>query len=207
MALVVPVGGHPESWVARVHLASPFADGPLVIVDCSHPREKPLERWSESDDGPVDAALGGTLVLRGAHALPHETQRYIVAALRKETGLVVTVPDTLDALAAAGFIEKNLVDRVGPRQIELPGLANRAEDLGHLTDHQLERIATELGRERLGVSLEARQVISEYHWPGNETEFAAVLLRAAMVCESGDLDAELLESILGSTVVPPAVKR
>jgi len=205
MALIVSVGGQAMPWCAEAHLASPFSGGPLVFVDGAAPAEQTLARWSEEEHTPLEAAAGGTLVVRHAQALPLETQRYIASALPQTTGLMIVVSGPPDELCHGGWLEERLLDRVRSRVVRLPALAERAEDLRPLAIHMLARAAAQSGRDPVELSLEAQRVLNEYDWPGNETELEAVLLRAALLCEGPTLGADVLESLIGKTVIPPAV--
>jgi DNA-binding NtrC family response regulator len=205
LAFVAPVGVHAEPWCAEAHLASPFGDGPLVVIDGTVPEEQPLERWSDDEQAPLDMAAGGTLVVRHAQALPRDTQRYVASALPRSTGLIMVTSAPPAQLVEGGHLDEHLCDRVAGRVLHLPALRERAEDLRPLASYLLARASSEIGREALGLSLEAQRVINEHEWPGNETELEAVLLRAALLCDGPSLDAGLLESIIGQTVIPPAV--
>jgi hypothetical protein len=87
---------------------------------------------------PGRTARNGPRRADAAHALPAELQSYIGAALPENTrgvapteasqgtGIVVSVPATVDALVAAGQMSERFADRLGDRAVALPTLAARA---------------------------------------------------------------------------------
>lgn len=171
------------AWAALAHLASARRNGPLAIVDCVSPAEHDLDRWRDPESSPLTAAAGGSLVLIDAHALPPEVQGYLAAAAPEDTGLVVSVPATIDTLVASGKMSERLADRLGDRAVALPTLAARAEDLRALALEHLGRIGVRLGTKPLGLAPKALAMLLEHDWPGNDAEMYATLLKAALVTE------------------------
>jgi transcriptional regulator with AAA-type ATPase domain len=191
------------AWAALAHLSSPFRSGPLTVIDGTNPAEHDLSRWRDPDASPLRAALGGTLAIIDAHALPAELQSYIGAALleaaqaeaREGTGIVVSVPATVDALVAAGQMSEHFADRLGDRAVALPTLAARAEDLRALAIEHLGRIGVRLQSRPLGLNDRALVALLEHTWPGNDAELSATLLRAALVTEGDVIGVRELERI------------
>lgn len=173
------------AWAALAHLSSRRRTGPLTVVDGTSP-EHTLARWRDPDESPLAAAAGGTLVLVDAHALPAEAQSYVSTALPEDVGLIVSVPETVDALAASGRLSERLADKLGDRAVALPPLVSRPEDLRALSLEHLARIGVRLGRRPLGLSPKALLSLLEHEWPGNDAELSATLLKAALVTE-GDV--------------------
>ena len=121
-----------------------------------------------------------------AHALPLEVQSYLGAALADDAGIIVSLPATVDALAASGRLSERLADRLGDRTVALPTLESRSEDLRALSLEHLARIGVRLGRKPLGLAPRALEALLEHVWPGNDAELYATLLKAALVAE-GDV--------------------
>jgi DNA-binding NtrC family response regulator len=128
-------------------------------------------------------------VISDAHALPSDVQSYLGAAIPDHAGIVVSLPATVDALAASGQLSERLADRLGDRTVALPTLEARAEDLRALALEHLARIGVRLGREPLGLAPPALTALMEHTWPGNDAELYATLLKAALTTEGGVLGA------------------
>lgn len=198
MALVAPAGVDVLAWACHVHLASARRDGALVVVDATNSQEQPLARWSDADASPLDMARGGTLLLLDAHALDLDTQRYLARAHPKDVGLVVVLPSTLGELERNGRLDPHLADLVAPREVKLPGLAQRPDDLRALALYELVRIGYTLRGKPMGLSVRAQALLNERDWPGNDAELRAVLIRAAARTEGDVIDAEDLLAAAGN---------
>ncbi len=182
VTLLTAPGVDAVAWAALAHLASPRRTGPLAIADGASAAEHDLDRW-RSEGSPITEASGGTLVLLDAHALPAEVQRYVAAALAPGTGLIVSVPSTVDALVASGRFDEHLADLLGDRAVALPSLAARSEDLGALALDALARLGLRLRGKPLGLAPKALAALVEHDWPANDAELYATLLRAALAAE------------------------
>ncbi len=194
VAIVAPPGVDPLPWAAVMHLASSRADGTLLVVDATLPADQPIARWMKPKLSPFDAARDGTLVILDPHALPVDTQRYIGTQLSDDIGLIVVSPPFENALAS---LDEHLLERVDAT-LELPTLAERAEDLRALALHKLSRIGARIRGRPYGLSLYGQQLVNEHDWPGNEDELDAVLLRAALATGVADVVEEhTLRHVLG----------
>lgn len=182
VTLLTAPGVDAVAWAALAHLASPRRTGPLAIADGASAVEHDLDRW-RSEGSPITEASGGTLVLLDAHALPAEVQRYVAAALPPGTGIIVSIPSTVDALVASGRFDEHLADLLGDRAVALPSLAARSEDLGALALDVLARLGLRLRNKPLGLAPKALAALVEHDWPGNDAELYATLLRAALAAE------------------------
>jgi DNA-binding NtrC family response regulator len=185
IALLSAPGVDAVAWAALAHLASPRRTGPFAVVDGTSPAVADLAHWRDAEASPLRAAAGGSLVVVDAHALPLDVQSYLGAALPEGLGIIVSLPATVDALAAAGKLNERLADRLGDRTVALPTLEARAEDLRALALEHLARIGVRLGREPLGLAPKALTEMLEHTWPGNDAELHATLLRAALEATSG----------------------
>jgi transcriptional regulator of acetoin/glycerol metabolism len=186
IALLSAPGVDTVAWAALAHLSSPRRAGPLAVVDGMSPAEHDLGHWRDPEVSPLVAASGGSLVIVDAHALPADVQSYVGAALADDSGIIVSLPATVDALAASGKLSERLADRLGDRTVALPTLEARAEDVRALALEHLARIGVRLGRQPLGVAPRALSALLDHTWPGNDAELYATLLRAALAAE-GDV--------------------
>ncbi len=202
-ALAAPAGIDPLCWAAVAHLASPRADGTLVVVDAASSDEQPLERWKDLATSPLEVARDGTLVLIDPTALPGETQRYLAAARASDCGLVLVHQSS----ASPGALGEHLAALVQDRLIVLPTLAERAEDLRALALHKLSRIGLRLRGRPYGISLEAQARLFEHDWPGNDAELEAVLLRAALATSGDVVGPEALSDAIGAHTPPLSRRR
>jgi hypothetical protein len=205
LTLLAPPGVDPVPWAAAAHLASPRRDRPLLVVFATEPAEQSLERWRDAQSSPLCLAESGTLLVVDVTALPLDVQGFLAASLAERVSpsgaaapldvrVAVTVPGTVDTLAATGRIAAPLADWLGDRAIPIPALASRSEDLRALALHQLSRIGARLRGEPLGIDDRALAALMEHDWPGNDVELGDVMLRAAIAAKGPRVTAEDLEA-------------
>ena len=222
--LHAPHGCDAAGWAALVHLASPRRGGHLVVVDGASSIEHDLPRWEDDTRSPARLADGGTLVILDVAALPLTVQDVVARTLSKrsgqpprssiaQAGLVVTVRRPPDELIQTGKLSPQLRGWLGDALVELPPLADRAEDLRALILDGLARTGVRVRRgEPLGIEPKALQLLTEHVWPGNEAELAGVLARAAgaaagRVVTAADLAAIGFRPALDPSETPPPARR
>jgi two-component system response regulator GlrR len=76
--------------------------------------------------------------------------------------------------------------------IEIPGLADRSEDIVPLAVHFLGVLAGEAGVQPIGFTGEARAALCAEPWPGNVRELAERIGQALRIAGSGAISAEAL---------------
>lgn len=204
LALVTPPGVASTNWAAHAHLASTRKGGPFVVCDATAPAERTLERWNDPEHSPVRLADGGTLVLADPDALPFALQEHIARAIaeRRLAGDHALVPPALflsthaplEPLVALGKLAPGLRRLIGV-EIELPALADRAEDLRALVLEGLARVSLRAGREPVGVDAAALRLLVEHTFPGNDLELESLLVRAVRITRGAAITPEELAAV------------
>jgi transcriptional regulator with AAA-type ATPase domain len=190
LALVTPPGVDAQGFAAHAHLASPRADGPFVTIDATEREARDLEAWHELTRSPLVAGDGGTLLILGASALPREVQDHLAAFLvtrgqRAPTsgvphvGLIFGLPSPAEQLLGAGRLHDALARAVADRELALPRLADRAEDLRALVLEALSRFGLATSGDPLGIEPAALAALAEHEFPGNELELFGLISRTA----------------------------
>jgi DNA-binding NtrC family response regulator len=217
--LVRGESGTGKELVARaLHAGSPRRDGPFVAVNCAAIPDGLIESElfghekgaftgaANTTAGLVEAASGGTLFLDEIGELPAAAQARVLRFLqesevrrvgstrsrRVDVRVVAATHRDLVRMIASGGFREDLYYRLHVLEIVLPPLRERGDDILALADHLLQRAATRLGRIDLVLTAEARQAIGAHHWPGNVRELDNALERAAILCDTGRITAELL---------------
>lgn len=196
-----------ESFARVVHAAQrPLR--PFVAWDCrqSHPSDAEQQLFGHAlAPGILSRAHGGTLLIRNAEWLPSHVQQRLARCLefgrlvdeaadrneRLDVRFIFCVSD--GALERAGThqpgtLEPDFAFRASVLHARLPPLAKREEDLAALYRNIVRRFV--LGREaplspveleeepRMALSPRALLALHAYDWPGNVTEFVAVVREA-----------------------------
>tara|TARA_Y100000766_G_scaffold236771_1_gene212632 strand:- start:2298 stop:3653 length:1356 start_codon:yes stop_codon:yes gene_type:complete len=209
----------------HVHANSERGEEPFVTVSCpALPREL-LESELFGHEkgaftgavrrrrGKIEMAKGGTLFLDEIGDLPIDLQPKLLNVLQERQFQRLGGEETLEAdvriIAATnldleqrmkeGQFREDLFYRLSVIPIEVPPLRERLEELRHLSESMLRRIAPQGRNRSTKLSKEALSAMQSYDWPGNVRQLENVLERAAAFCEDGVILAEdLPSSVRGS---------
>ncbi len=158
-------------------------------------------------DGLLRAADGGMLFLDEIGELGADEQAMLLKAIEEKRFypmgadrevasdflIIAGTHRDLRERVAQGSFREDLYARVNLWTFELPGLADRREDIEPNIDFELERHAREHGR-RVRFNLQARRrylafaCSSEAAWLGNFRELSASITRMATLADSGRID-------------------
>jgi NtrC-family two-component system response regulator AlgB len=169
-------------------------------------------------EGKVAAAEGGTLFLDEIGDLPLPLQPKLLRFLQErryervgearprsaDVRLVAATSRDLDASVAAGQFREDLLFRLNVVELSLPALRDRADRLT-LAEHLLAFFARQMGKNIEGFTIEARDALARYNWPGNLRELRNAMERAAIFAIGHALDeADLPRRITAAASLPAA---
>jgi two-component system nitrogen regulation response regulator NtrX len=165
-----------------------------------------------SKKGRLELADGGTLFLDEIGDLALDAQAKLLRAL--ETGEIERLGGTRTAkvdvrllaatnkdLAAAvksGDFREDLYFRLNVLPVAVPPLRERRADIGPLASYFLERFAEAEGRSPMTLTDDARELLEEYHWPGNVREMRNLMERAVVLVKDDTVTAAELNPWLES---------
>ncbi|MBF8651130.1 sigma 54-interacting transcriptional regulator [Pseudomonas putida] len=204
-----------ELFARALHMGSPRADGPLVVVDCTSLTEALFESElfgyekgaftgaHQRKTGLAEAAHGGTLFLDEIGEVPLAMQVKLLRLI--ETGsfrpvgslrtvhsdfrLVSATHKPLRQMVADGTFREDLYYRISGFPIRMPALRERSEDLPLLIQSLLKRIA---GPSAPTVGDAALDQLRMYPFPGNIRELRNILERARLFADEGVIEPEHL---------------
>ena len=205
-------GAGKELAALAIHALSKRSGGAFVKLNCAAIPKDLLE--SElfgyekgaftgavaSKKGRLELADGGTLFLDEIGDLALDAQAKLLRAL--ETGeierlggtrtakvdvrLLAATNKDLAAAVKAGEFREDLYFRLNVLPVAVPPLRERKSDIGPLASHFLERFAEAEGRGAMTLADDARELLEEYHWPGNVREMRNLMERAVVLVK-GDV--------------------
>ena len=188
-----------------VHAASRRSHAPLISVNCAAIPEPMLEAelfgHGHADNGLVERALGGTLFLEEVGELPLNVQAGLMPLLPDPTGdsalppsirIIASSHRDLQQSVTNGQFSSDLFLRLNQFSFNLPPLRERQEDAVEAARELLRHIRRKLGKPPVSFTAEAMQAIRSYQWPGNLRELASAIERAALLCDTETLPAQLL---------------
>jgi DNA-binding NtrC family response regulator len=211
--LISGATGTGKELVARaLHVLSPRATKPLVVVNCAAIPEALLESELfgyargaftgavQSQLGRIPAAHGGTLFLDEVSEMPLGMQAKLLRFMEQKEVQRLGTPDAtrvdvrviaasnvdLAARAARGEFRQDLFYRLAAFPIELPALAERRSDIVPLAEHFLACMAAAMQMRAARLSPEAVRVLEGHPWKGNVRELQYVMERASILVENCD---------------------
>jgi two-component system nitrogen regulation response regulator NtrX len=217
-------GSGKELAAAAIHAHSKRAAGPFVKLNCAAIPKDLLE--SElfgyekgaftgavaSKKGRLELADGGTLFLDEIGDLALDAQAKLLRVL--ETGeieriggtrtasvdvrLIAATNKDLPSMVKAGEFREDLWFRLNVLPVTVPPLRERRADVALLAEHFLTLFCAAEGRAPLALSTDARELLEDYHWPGNVREMRNLMERAVVLVTGDTVTAADLDAWLES---------
>jgi len=218
--LVTGESGTGKELIAKaIHEASPRADCPFVVVNCSNIPSELLEselfgHTKGAFTGAVAAKKGlfevadsGSIFLDEIGDLRPETQVRLLRVIqeREFTPVGETTPVKVDVRIIAatnvdlkdavktGTFREDLYYRLSVVPIELPSLRQRPEDVLPLAKHFIRKYNAEnLRTISENLSPEVLSLLENYHFPGNVRELENIIERAVVIATTDEITVECL---------------
>ncbi len=215
--LILGESGTGKELVARaIHYSSPRAEKSFVRVNCAALPENLLESELFGHEkgaftGAVSRRIGrfeqadqGSLFLDEIGDLTPPLQMRLLRVLQEKeferVGSNQTIKTDVRVIAATnrnleeaiqkGTFREDLYYRLNVVTICLPPLRERREDIPPLIEYFLKKYNLENGKTVASLSREARDVLLQYHFPGNVRELENIIERAVVLCRGNVLEVQ-----------------
>jgi DNA-binding NtrC family response regulator len=224
--LILGESGTGKELIARaIHYSSPRAEKPLVKVNCSALPENLLEsELFGHEKGAFTGAVGrrigrfeqadqGTIFLDEIGDLSPSLQSKLLRVLQEkefervgssqtlkvDVRVIAATNHNLEEAIQKGTFREELYYRLNVVTISLPPLRERKEDIPPLIEHFLKKYSRENQKPLVSLSKEAKDLLMNYHYPGNIRELENIIERAVVLCRgetitTQDLPLNLRES-------------
>ncbi|MCX7982567.1 MAG: sigma-54 dependent transcriptional regulator [Syntrophales bacterium] len=205
-----------ELFARLIHQISPRSSRPMLTVNCGALNENLLESELFGHErgaftgavtrriGRVEEADGGTLFLDEVGDLPLSIQVKLLRFLQDrefqrlggnqtlfaDVRIVSATNRDLEKMVKEGKFREDLYYRLNVVNIKIPPLRERKEDIPPLIDHFVEKYARENGKEVVGLSGEARDLLLKYDYPGNVRELENIIERAVVIARDEFISVE-----------------
>ena len=203
--------GTGKELVARaIHHASPRADGPFVVVDCSALAETLFESELFGHErgaftgalaarrGLFETAAGGTCLLDEIGELSPALQAKLLRALQEQSirrvggneqiavnvRMIAATNRDLRKRVEEGAFREDLYYRLNVVSIAVPPLRERGGDVHLLAQHFVDQYARAAKKAIRGLARETLDLLSAHHWPGNVRELENTIARAVALSSS-----------------------
>jgi hydrogenase-4 transcriptional activator len=201
--------------IARaIHEHSPYRNGPFRRVNCGAiaPELIDSELFGHEPGaftgavtrrkGWFEQADGGTLFLDEVGELAPAAQVRLLRVVQDgevvrvgserpihvDVRIVAATHRDLPTMVESQAFREDLYYRLSVFPIVIPPLRDRPADIRAFAEYFAERAANRFGLRAVPVSDEDVQVLTEYRWPGNVREMAAVMDRAVLVGQGRELN-------------------
>ena len=211
--LIVGERGTGKALLARtIHGLGSRPDQSFVTVDGAALTESMLEReqattangsaFPARNDSSFDwsskviQAQGGTLFLNDVAALSDGLQIVLLRALQEReqeaaTGnaphaavrFLMSASDNLAALVEQAKFRQDLYHRASVVCLKLPPLRHRGDDVVALAEYFRGRFSLEFGKNVVGFTRDALEILNKHDWPGNVRELEGVIQRGVALCQ------------------------
>jgi transcriptional regulator with GAF, ATPase, and Fis domain len=229
--LVFGETGTGKEVIARaIHEDSPFRKGPFRRVNCGAIAPDLIDSElfghepgaftgaTSRRKGWFEQADGGTLFLDevGELALAAQVRLLRVVQdsevvrvggerpIRVRVRIVAATHRDLPAMVEAGTFREDLYYRLAVYPIVIPPLRDRPGDIRAFAEYFAARAADRFGLRPVPVSDADIDLLSQYRWPGNVREMAAVMDRAVLIGQGQELD---VRAALGQETRPAGLVR
>jgi DNA-binding NtrC family response regulator len=116
-----------------------------------------------------------------------------VQSKQVDVRLICATHRDLKELCTQGKFRQDLYYRINVMRLTLPPLRERGKDILEIAEVLLQHRCEELDKPLLHFSPKSIQAITTYNWPGNVRELENVVERAVLLCESEEIDNDLLD--------------
>ncbi len=224
--LIFGESGTGKELAARaIHRNSPRRERPFVAINCAALTETLLESELFGHErgaftgaiamkrGQLEMANGGTIFLDEMGEISPALQAKLLRVLQERDFMRVggtrTIPLDIRILAATnkhlqkatkdGTFREDLYYRLNVVSITMPPLRDHKDDIPLLAGYFAAKYAEKCNRRVLGISPDARTILSQYDWPGNIRELENAIERAVVLGSSGMILPEDLPETLHET--------
>lgn len=202
-----------ELFARALHDLSDRAAGPFVPINCAAIPDQLLESELfghekgaftgavKTTKGKLEVANRGTVFLDEIGDMPAALQAKLLRVLQErvieriggrdsipiDIRVVCATHQNLQDMIADSAFREDLYFRIGEISVRIPPLRERAEDVGLLARHFLDKHAERERSRAKRLSPEAEEALKGHSWRGNVRELENAVNRAALLAEGDEL--------------------
>ena len=207
-----------EVFATAIHGWSDRAKRPMVRISCAALPENLLEAELFGYEkgaftgavarrkGRFEAANHGTLFLDEVGEMSLTTQVKLLRVLQEnvierlggnesipvDVRIIAATNSDLPEMVAQGRFREDLFYRLNVINLELPSLRTRGEDVVLLSNFFLQKYNEKNGKQLVGFTPGALEVLGRYAWPGNVRELENAVERAVVLSKDSLVDLDVL---------------
>lgn len=205
-----------EVFARHIHDSSPRSSKPFIAINMAAIPDNLIESElfgfekgaftdaTEAKMGQFELACGGTLFLDEIAEMPYPLQAKLLRVLQEreirrlgaskntkiDVRLICATNADLHSKITEGKFREDLYYRLNTIPLNIPPLRERREEILSIAEAALVRYCTQYGFEHKSFSLNARNALEHYNWPGNIRELISVVERSAILSDGDVIDTE-----------------
>lgn len=213
-----------------IHEKSERAEKPFVEVNCASIPTSLIESElfghvkgaftgaAKGRLGRFRAANGGTLFLDEINEFPLELQPKLLRVLQSgqfeavgsdrtltvDVRLITASNQELRPLVDHNLFRSDLFYRIAVIPLQVPPLRERPRDIEMLSQHFLQRYASESGRSVPKLGAQTLRVMLGYEWPGNVRELGNAMEHGMICARDGEIEPQDLPYVIAHPVKRPS---
>ncbi len=202
------------------HLESFRKDQDFIAVNCANFSETLMESQLfghkkgaftgavNDQAGLFSTAQGGTLFLDEVTTIPITLQAKLLRVIQEreyspigshkvekfDAQIVTASSMALEDAVESGDFREDLFYRLNVIYIRLPALRERGDDIELISDHYLKKFNKDANKSILKFSDDAKNLMHEYHWPGNIRQLENLIHSSVILNDGPELTANMLSS-------------
>lgn len=170
--------GTGKEQIARyLYLHSSLSNHPFVVANCALMNDKSWDFLLNHYNSPLNTN-GNTVYFQNFESIPSQWSSELLAAI-EETGLSRRVRLLFSCAAHDGEpvppVMRKFSERLGSLTLSLPSLRSRSDEIPSLSSLYLNSLNLELGKQLSGFEPRAIEMLRQYSWPNNYTQFKNLL--------------------------------
>ena len=170
--------GTGKEQIARyLYLHSSLSNRPFVVANCALMNDKSWDFLLNHYNSPLNVN-GNTVYFQNFETIPAQWSAELLAAI-EETGLSRRVRLLFSCAVREGEPvpagTRRFIERLGALTLSLPSLRSRSDEIPSLSSLYLNSLNLELGKQISGFEPRAIEMLRQYAWPNNYTQFKNLL--------------------------------
>lgn len=191
--------GTGKEQIARfLYLHSPLGNKPFVLINCEMMNDKSWNFLLSHHNSPL-SATGNTVYFQNLECIPEGRNAELLNAIR-ETGLSRRVRLIFSCACRDGEpapeVMRRFCARLGCLVLNLPSLRTRSDEIPSLASLYLGNLNLELGKQISGFEPKAIEMLRQYDWPNNYTQFKHILQTLAAMTSSAYIRSNSVAELL-----------
>ena len=196
------ISGEPgtgKEQIARfLYLNSALVNHPMVVVNCAAMNDKSWDFLLDHYNSPLNAN-GNTVYFQNFENIPAGRAAELLTVI-EETGLARRVRLIFSCAVrdndAVPAVMRSFSERLGCLSLSLPSLRSRSDEIPSLASLYLNNLNLELGKQLSGFEPRALEMLRQYPWPNNYTQFKNLLRNLASLTTSPYIQSTAVAELL-----------